>query len=275
MEKLDQGNNQFRAGGFSDARQVFVEVIHADPECYEANLRLGEIDLLSNRLDGAIAWLEKAFNLKPDENRVKALLAECHYRRDDFQKTAALLRSLGKEAKAEKLESLAEVRPYLTEGPDTTSLRFEITDPLPLVHIQVDDSEPVLFLIDTGGGELVLDSEFSKEIAARQFGSEMGTFAGGLRAAYHHGRVDRVQLGDFTVHNVPVTIMETRRFSSIFGGRRVDGVIGTVLLYHFIPTIDYAGQQLVLRRRTPENLRRLEREEQHSMTMPFWMAGDH
>jgi hypothetical protein len=49
------------------------------------------------------------------------------------------------------------------------------------------------------------------------------------------------------------------------------------LLYHFIPTLDYPQGELVLRRKTKENLKRVEREARakKSMAIPFWMAGDH
>jgi hypothetical protein len=78
------------------------------------------------------------------------------------------------------------------------------------------------------------------------------------------------------VRNVPANMFAVRRFSDLdFGGRRVDGVIGTVLLYHFLSTIDYPGGALVLRRRTLENLRAFEQAPHTSYVMPFWMAGDH
>jgi hypothetical protein len=41
-----------------------------------------------------------------------------------------------------------------------------------------------------------------------------------------------VRLGEFDVHNIPAKILPTRRFSAITG-KSIDGVIGTVLLYHF------------------------------------------
>lgn len=110
------------------------------------------------------------------------------------------------------------------------------------------------------------------------FGSETGTFAGGQQAGYQHGRVDSLTLNDFIVKNIPVHAMDIRRFSEhAFGGKRVDGVIGTVLLYHFLATLDYPKGELSLRRSTKENLNRLEEEAKarKDIVVPFWMAGDH
>jgi hypothetical protein len=63
----------------------------------------------------------------------------------------------------------------------------------------------------------------------------------------------------------------------VFGGKRVDGIIGTILLRHFISTIDYPRSRLILRRKTKENQAELDRETRADGTIavPFWMAGDH
>src|SRR5262249_22509364 len=84
--------------------------------------------------------------------------------------------------------------------------------------------------------------------------------------------VDSLQLAGLTVRNVPVGIMDMSGVGkAIFGGRKIGGIIGTVLFYHFQTTLDYAGHQLVLRERSAD------RPEQDTGTkaMPFWMAGDH
>ncbi|UCE61126.1 MAG: aspartyl protease family protein, partial [Phycisphaerales bacterium] len=60
-------------------------------------------------------------------------------------------------------------------------------------------------------------------------------------------------------------------------GRRFDGIIGTVLLYHFLSTLDYPKGELVLRRRTPQGLADLDEQTaaRRTYVVPFWMAGKH
>ena len=186
------------------------------------------------------------------------------------------MRAANRALRAQKLEGFEGRVPHRLSGPDSTALPFVVTDPLPLVRGAVNGSDTLFFLLDTGGGELTLDSAVASRVGAVLFGQGTGAFAGG-QAPVTDGRVDSVRLGDFTLHDVPIRVINTRQFASVFGGHRVDGVIGTVVLYHFLATLDYPNGQLVLRRRTPAALARLERDAaaRHAVSLPFWLAGDH
>lgn len=277
---LESADSLFKAGKFAEAQEFYAKALSLDPKNFQALVRLGYIALLSNRLNEAQEKLSQAVKLKPEDSTSKSLLAETFYRRDDFLQAAPLLRAIGKEAKAKQLDSFkTAAAPYQIEGTvDVTSLKFVMTDPLPVIQVQVNGTEPVNFFIDTGGAEVIIDTEFAKEVGAAQFGTETGTFAGGKQADFEFGRVDSIKLGDFLIKNMPVHVIGVRRFSQpIFGGRRVDGIIGTVLLYHFISTLDYPRGELILRRKTGENFERFEKggQGQKNNFVPFWMAGDH
>jgi hypothetical protein len=301
---LELADSLFKVGKFAEAEKLYAEVLAADSQNFHATFRLGYIALLANRSDDAQKWLSQAIALKPEDSAAQSMLAEVFYRRDDFQQAAPLLRAIGRAVMAKKLESFKGVTPYQIENEaDATSLKFIMTDPIPVVRVRVNSGEPVNFFIDTGGAEVFIDAEFAKEIGAMQFGSETGTFAGGQRADFVHGRVDSLTLNDFTIKNVPVHIMDIRRFSrppfggkqidgvlrklstfvqslivrALWRGKRLDGVIGTVLLYHFLSTLDYPKRELILRRKTKENLSQLEEEAKakNHIVIPFWMAGDH
>jgi predicted aspartyl protease len=268
----------FKNGNFADAEKIYLEAVKGCPENHQVLTRLGYLALIYNKLDDAQKWLTAALELKPKHKTAKSLLAEVYYRRDNFHNAAKLLRDTGRKAMANKLDSFKNGYPYRLEGKnDVTTLKFVMTDPLPVVQVRVNSSKIVNFFIDTGGGEVFLDSKFAQEIGATLFGSETAPFAGG-KASIQHGKVNSLELGDFTVNNLPINIMNIRRFSEpVFGGTRVDGVIGTVLLYHFISTLDYPNGQLVLRRKTEQNLSLIEQEatQQKAVIVPFWMADDH
>ncbi len=274
----ESADNLFKAGKFAEAEMLYLKILAGDKANYQAAVRMGNIALLANRLDEAQRWLTKATSLKPEEKLPKSLLAEAYYRRDEFEKAAPLLRSIGKEVQAKKLESFKGSVPYKIEGRlNLSRIKFIQTDPLPLIEMSVNGSKPVIFLIDTGASEIYLDTEFAKEVNAAQFGAETSTFAANQQATLEHGRIDSLAIGDFVVKNLPVHILSTRRFSAVARGKRVDGIIGTVLLYHFISTLDYRTGELILQRNSRARASELRRQttSEKQTVIPFWMSGDH
>ena len=172
--------------------------------------------------------------------------------------------------------------------------------------MRVNGSADVAFLIDTGGSELLLDSEFARELKVKPMGSVEGTFSGGKHAHVDNGRVDSVTLGAWTLRNIPVGMIPLRSMSSGFGVKQINGCIGTNVLYQFLATIDYRGRELILRKKTAANLKRFDaaggpavppvvgrgRSSSQSgqtngkagansasvtngIVVPMWMAGDH
>jgi hypothetical protein len=278
QETIAQAENLFNQGKFTEAEAVYTDVVKSEPDNYQAVLSLGRINLYENSLEESEKWLKRAMKLNPEENEPKALLAEAYYRRDDFQQAAPLLRAIDRIPLADKLQYFGDKQPYEIESEvDVTSVGFVQTDPLPVVKMRINDGEEVLFLIDTGGWELIIGAELADEVSAKRFGEEMGTFAGGKKAVTYLGAVDKVEIGDFTVKNVPVSISDRSKAMSAMFGMPIRGIIGTVFLYHFIFTLDYPHGQLILERKTKENIRKAEDRVKSTdkIVVPFWMAGDH
>ena len=169
------------------------------------------------------------------------MLAEAFYRLDDFQKEAAalhgvevnsnkLLVSQYPSLNVAKLESFKGQTPYEVHGNgQETRLKFLKTDPLPLVSVRINGGDEVTFFIDTGVSEVMLDTDFARELGLPQFGAVQGTFSGGQHAEIQDGRIESLTVGDWTVKNLPVITMPWRQLSEDFGVKRVDGIIGTTL----------------------------------------------
>jgi hypothetical protein len=67
-----------------------------------------------------------------------------------------------------------------------------------------------------------------------------------------------------------------RQLSAGFGVKRIDGILGTTLFYHFLATLDYPQGELVLRRKTAESREQLvAQSSDKSVAVPFWIASDH
>jgi len=263
-------------GRFASADSLYARILSAAPRDTSALRGRGGIALLENRIPDATRWYEALLAQAPDHRGARRGLAECFVRSDDYARAATLLRETGREPRARQLESFAGRKPCRTDSRGA-EVPFVQTDPLPVIQLSVNGSAPVFFLIDTGAADLVLDDAFADSVNARTFGADTGTFAGGRRASFVYGAVDSVSLGGLTVRDVPVQIMSTRRFAGAAGGRRVDGIVGTVLLYHFLATLDYPGHKLVLKPRTDAALREVEQAAaaETAAVIPFWMAGDH
>jgi hypothetical protein len=273
FQDLAQADDLFHRGQFDEAALLYAQIARLDPAPYGAALGLGRIHVLRNSLAEAETWLKKALDLKPQEREPQALMGEVFYRRDQYRQAAPFFEAVGQKAKAEKLRAFQDRTPFLIEsGPDVSSLEFVQTDPLPQIKLTVNGQEGT-FLIDTGAWELHVMPAFAEKCGLKPL-SEMATavYAGGRKAASASAVADRVRMGEFSLRNVPVVIPQGPR-----GPFKVDGIVGTVVLYHFLFTLDYPGGRLILRRNSPEMSKtvRAESEAAGAVVVPFWLAGDH
>lgn len=274
----------FEVGQFDEARRGYAQTVNKNPNDYSAVLQLGRIALLSNELDDAQKWLEQALRLRPGDTDAKVMLAEAFYRRDDFQRAATALNGVDVSTNKliieqyptlniAKLESFKGQAPYELHGDgQSTRLKFIRSDPLPLVNVRVNGGEEVTFFIDTGGSEVTLDTEFAKELGLPNFGDVQGTFSGGQHTQVGLSRIQSLTVGDWTVTNLPIAVMPLRQLSQGLGAKRIDGVLGTTLFYHFLATLDFRGGELVLRRKTAQSGQGLAGK---GVAVPFWIASDH
>ena len=283
---IDSANRLFEQGKFTEAGKIYSKIVAQNPKDFSATLALGRIALLSNKLDDAQKWLEKALALHPDDADSKAMLAEAFYRRDDFQKAAASLKGVDVSNKLIReqyptlnvatLESFKGQKPYELQGNGTsTHVKFVRTDPLPIVNVRINGGKEVTFFIDTGGSEVTLDTDFAKELGVTQLGSVQGTFSGGQNAEVQLGRIDSITLGDWTIKNLPTAMLPLRQLSEGFGVKQIDGIIGTTLFYHFLTTMDYPHGELVLRRKDNQSLAEFKKSSGKRVVVPIWMAADH
>jgi tetratricopeptide (TPR) repeat protein len=272
----------FEAGQFVAADAVYRQILAHDPHNVHALTQRGYIALLSNRLAQAQALLTKSLSLAPGNRRAEQLLALTLYRADDFAQLAALYRKLGSQAQlplpAQLLQSFQGRTPYEIQGPATNRIPFLQTDPLLLIDVSVNGLEPVPFVVDTGAATIGLVPELARRAGVPLVGTMQAMGVGGRSIALHLARVDRVRLGDFEIRNVPGgTGGNIATGVRAPDGRPVQGNIGTIVLSHFLSTLDYTGAALILRRKTAALLRQFEAEARvaSAAVMPFWIYTDH
>lgn len=278
--------NLIRAGHFSEAEQADLRIIAKDPHNFTALVQLGQVALLANHLDDADKWLAKAHAANPSNAGVKIMQSEALYRRNQFPAAAAALEGVDPKDPAlktystlnmKKLASFQGLTPYEFAGAgEVTHVKFVTTVALPIINVRINGGREVTFFIDTGGAELLLDSDFAKEIGVQTLGSVEGVFSGGQQAPVGNGKIDSLTLGDWTVKNVPVGMIPLRSLSQPLGVKELDGCVGTNVLYQFLATMDYPAGQLTLRRKTPESEKAFRLAlPKTAVSVPMWLQGDH
>lgn len=294
LRLVQQADSDYRAGRFEQAEAAYRQAAILAPESSHVAAQLGAIVLLGNRPDEAVALLEQAIELAPWPSSVwpmnvalKTRLAMAYYRQDQFAKASRLFHEaagpvpLGPFRELEMLARhtalFAGRLPYALTGPNRDRIPFIVTDPLPVLPVSINGNEPVSFILDTGGAEIILDDGLAKDVGAEMAGAFSGAYAGGRQAETGLGRVESVSLGEFTLREVPIHVLDVDPVSSLYDGQEIRGVIGTRLLLHFLATIDYPGGALILQRLTPENLEALDQRLAGSsaVQIPFWLAEMH
>jgi hypothetical protein len=285
---VDSANKLFQAGKFPEAAKVYSRIAAHNSQDYSAIVQLGRIGLLSNRLTDAQKWLQKAIALQPGDTDAKVMLAEAFHRADEFEKAADALDGIDVSTNqliisqyptlnTAKLASFKGQTPYEVQGTgEIARLKFVKSDVLPVVKVRVNDGEEVTFFIDTGNSEVALDTDFAREVGAQLFGAVQGTFSGGQHTEVQNGRTESITIGDWTVKNLPIIVLPLRQLSQGLGVKRIDGCIGTNLLFHFLATLDYPQGELVLRRKTAGGFKQFAATSSgKGNAVPFWIAGDH
>lgn len=264
------GEELLRANRLAEAESVYageaaVRLRDTRPLVASGHLALmrNDLDLACERLSAAIARDHKC-------REANELLAEISYRRGDFAAAASYQGAAGNRPVAAKLRSFAGRLPYEIEGSDTVRLPFVRIDPLPILAARVNGGPEVNFLLDTGAAELILDEAFARAGGMPVFGGGRSYFAGGKTARLGHAAVDSLALGDMTIRNLPVHLIDLEQIGPTLGLAQLAGVIGTSLFYRFRATIDYPAEALVLRRRDAQ-----VPASPVAIDVPLLMADDH
>ncbi len=253
--QLDTADETYREGKFTEAEEAYLKIKELAPENAMILERLGTIALWENRPEEAERYFEEALrctvwykNFWPLNAELKYRLTMTYYRQDDFVKAAQFFReatgpvAIGParvlKSFGQHMDLFASETPYVIEGPEQSRINFIVTDPLPVIEVSVNDSQPLYFIIDTGGAEIVLDKELADEVGAEMAGVFSGTYAGQKQADTGLGKIDSIRIGEFVVRNVPIHTLDTSSISPLFNGLEIRGAISTRLLMHFLSTIE-------------------------------------
>ncbi|MFD8526363.1 aspartyl protease family protein [Streptosporangium canum] len=261
----------FKAGKFEEAGRAYEEILRKDPKNLHAARRRGYVGLLANRFAIAEKYLKMALALAPGDKDANYFLADCYIRQDKFALSAPHWQAAGEDSYA-KWFAAVRGEAYQVHG-ETARLPFQQMDSMPLVEASVNGGPTKRFTFYTGAPNLSMRASVAKEAGLSPVASQKTEYENGVIWAYW-GILDSFKLGGIELRNVPVS------WSSTESGEDVDtdsdGLIGTWVFYHLLTTFDYAGRQLILRRRTPETARkaRAAATRAGAEPLPLWLARE-
>lgn len=276
-------DDHFRLGHFEEAKTEYQRMINDKIDVPHSFAQLGFIYELENDIPKALPLLKKAYQLDPNNDRIKLTLAMAYYRNNDFNPAAPYVAKLSKAGHETRKMGYAMIgekklanwrgKPYQLTGPNQTSVPMIIVNPLPVIALTINGKKLQMF-IDTGGAEIAIDSDVADKLKIPAYSTEVGTFSGGKTAKSSLNRIDRMTIGGWTLKNVPGCALPLAALSKMFG-TRIDGCVGSTFLMQYLSTLDFPNKKLILRKKTAANLAAFEQAAPNKAVLKMWLAGDH
>jgi tetratricopeptide (TPR) repeat protein len=273
----DDPDQLLREGRFDEAERAFKRLLRRDPNDAHAAAQLGYIALLSNRFEDAERFLTKAVTLAPDDSLSQMRLADCVVRQDQLAQAVGPLRASGNPFGAAHADLYASMsgQPWQVRGPGSTRAPFIALDPLRFIQARANGGPLRNFGLDAGATSVAMSKVVADELGLRAV-SSVSIGVPGRTLTLYLGVLDSLTIGDIELRNLPILWNESPTPTTP-DGTPTAGWIGTTLFYHFLTTMDYANQALVLRRKTRAQLHRFQVEARRARAekLPLWLGGDH
>lgn len=148
-------------GAVDSAEEVFKTIISSNPANFEATLGLGAINLLRDKVNFAIDYLEEARKLRPNDSRSYLILAKVYLSRRDFEKAESVIiqaltffptdRSFQELAGELFLfqgrfhDALNQFFPLMEASPTDREIRRKVA----LTHLYSGDADEALSILDS------------------------------------------------------------------------------------------------------------------------------
>lgn len=226
----------FKAGDFAAARQGYASQVAAQPNDVNARLGLATTELYGNDVAAAQRDVQSALALDPSNVRAQRL-----------ERTIAMRTPKNGE--------------FAITQHGNAVLPFVVQQPLPIVRMQINGVNARV-VIDTGAPVMAVSEAFATAHHLNVTNAGEGTFAGGRRAKIATTVLQRVTAGPVTVSNVSALVGPVPDPS-------IDAVVGTAFFSHFLATIDYVHNRLILRPRDAQP------PAASLASVPMWLVGDH
>ena len=232
---------------------------------------LGDVFLASGRYDLARRYLRAALDLQPRRDAYADIawsLSQVEYMQNNYGPSlewANVAREYGMQIRRwhiDYIEALADTNVYHFPGTHSDSMPMRIGRPdVPRVEAKLNGRHTT-GIIDSGAVLSIVSRELADAIPIRRLGTFRGEFFGllGEPISVEFGIVDRLELGDIVIENVPVAIMPDDKMRFVVAGRKpfhMQFLLGANLLKEFRLELDFGRERatftkLTARDRVPD-----------------------
>ena len=273
------GATLLNAGNIREANALFITALTLNKREALAWAGFGMLDFYENRIEESIDNLYTAGFYDPEEPDFIYTLAQVLARAERYGEAADAYNRFLQFSPSIDSERRALIRGFINflrylddqktlytlEGPDRTSVKFELVKDRPVMELLVNGNEkPLRFIIDTGTGISTISKTTATQLGIKPVarGGKAQGIGGTGSFEVVYGFLKSVQIGDVRVKNVPVYIREFHSSNDV-----IDGHVGLSLLSKFLTTIDYGNQTFSLIKRDVAG--KVDFTENKDISLPF------
>lgn len=220
----------FTDGQYFDADQVLAALADlTEEDRAQIALRRAQIGMLSDRMQDVAEQLDIARGEFGLHVYFVGLEADMAVRNGDLESAVATLRRLGRHSRADHLDRF-DGDWYRIEKLSTDPVSWQDDHSLPLFEATIN-GQVGRFVLDTGTGDILLDSQFARRARVEPGPYDQAGFAGGRVGHWQLSRIDSLSIGGSRFDKLPAMIAPLgKAFRHSFADTPVDGIVGAGLL---------------------------------------------
>jgi len=251
-----QGEVEFRKGNFEKAQTLYQTSIQMNEKTARAHFGLGKLAMAKVKSKDAVASFKRAIALDPMEPLYHFYAGEALELNKNTLESKMQLEEYVRLKPHDDEERLTQAKAGLALIAAFGNKDYAVVDapqqpaPIPFrkalnlifADVKINGKGPYNFVVDTGASQTALSQKLARDLGLKAITTTVMHGVGGSgKVDSNIYRVDRLQVGDVGVKDLPVGTFDDPLISQI-----ADGIIGTSMLADFIVTINYPDSRMEL-----------------------------
>ncbi|MGI9054738.1 MAG: aspartyl protease family protein [Pyrinomonadaceae bacterium] len=276
------GTIYLSAGNFNDAKLLLINALSLNKKEALAWAGIGMLDFYENRISEGLANLREAVYYDSKEPDFVYAYAQIAARAEEYKEAAGAyekflqISSRTDHDRRDRIKGLikflkflgARQSLYAVNNLDKTIVPITLLSDRPIIELKVNGKKkPLKFVLDTGSGISVVSDKTAKALKIKSVakGGQARAIGGTGRFEIVYGFLNKVEIGEARISNVPVYIREFHNKNE-----DIDGYIGLSLISKFLTTIDYGNLTFALKRQKTSEKQTAETEK---LTLPLRLTS--